>query len=248
MFCEECGKQIPDNSKFCDGCGAPVKPVEMQGYEPYRDPSFQQPYQNLEYGGREKKKKGNAQTIAIIILSIVALILIGVLVFLGIRTFGEKKKGGSDGNVVAEETGRSENDPEETEEIHSEEESETKLPETESFVPETPASPETVSQPETSVPVVTEVTSEYILPTSDSAYLTEADIAVLSKEELRLARNEIYARHGRKFKDDSLNEYFKSKSWYVPLIDPDHFNENVFNDYEVANRKLIADYEKKMGY
>jgi len=30
MFCEKCGKQIPDNSAFCDGCGAPVAPVETQ--------------------------------------------------------------------------------------------------------------------------------------------------------------------------------------------------------------------------
>ncbi len=24
MFCEKCGKQIPDNSAFCDGCGSPI--------------------------------------------------------------------------------------------------------------------------------------------------------------------------------------------------------------------------------
>ena len=70
----------------------------------------------------------------------------------------------------------------------------------------------------------------------------------LTREQLRLARNEIYARHGRKFKDAALDEYFRSKSWYMPTIEPDNFNENVFNDYEIANRKLIADYEKKMGY
>ena len=26
MFCEQCGKEIPDNSKFCSGCGAKVNP------------------------------------------------------------------------------------------------------------------------------------------------------------------------------------------------------------------------------
>ncbi len=28
MFCEKCGKEIPENSKFCAGCGAKVEPVE----------------------------------------------------------------------------------------------------------------------------------------------------------------------------------------------------------------------------
>ena len=28
MFCEKCGNEIPDNSKFCAGCGAKVEPVE----------------------------------------------------------------------------------------------------------------------------------------------------------------------------------------------------------------------------
>lgn len=27
MFCEQCGKDIPENSKFCAGCGAKVEPV-----------------------------------------------------------------------------------------------------------------------------------------------------------------------------------------------------------------------------
>lgn len=113
---------------------------------------------------------------------------------------------------------------------------------------ETPAPTQPTVDASSSEMPSSEAAAEYILPTSNSVYLTEADLAGLSKEELRLARNEIYARHGRKFKDAALNEYFMSKSWYVPLIDPGHFNENVFNDYETANRKLIADYEKKMGY
>ena len=28
MFCEQCGKEIPDNSKFCAGCGAKAEPTE----------------------------------------------------------------------------------------------------------------------------------------------------------------------------------------------------------------------------
>lgn len=28
MFCEQCGNEIPENSKFCSSCGAKVEPVE----------------------------------------------------------------------------------------------------------------------------------------------------------------------------------------------------------------------------
>lgn len=36
MFCEQCGKEIPENSKFCAGCGAKVEPTEpvVQAAEP----------------------------------------------------------------------------------------------------------------------------------------------------------------------------------------------------------------------
>ena len=60
---------------------------------------------------------------------------------------------------------------------------------------------------------------------------------------LQMAINEIYARHGRKFKTDSIREYFEGKSWYTGTIEPEAFdgNEgNYFNDYESANRELMA--------
>ncbi len=40
---------------------------------------------------------------------------------------------------------------------------------------------------------------DYILPESNSRYLTDADVAGLSLKEINYAKNEIYARHGRKF-------------------------------------------------
>lgn len=92
------------------------------------------------------------------------------------------------------------------------------------------------------------VNEDYILPDSDSRYLDNEDIAHLSKEELRLARNEIYARHGRKFDDVSLQEYFNSKDWYSGTISPSDFTENMLNDYEIQNAYMISDYESEMGY
>lgn len=86
--------------------------------------------------------------------------------------------------------------------------------------------------------------SEYILPYSDSEYLDDSEVENLSADELRLARNEIYARHGRLFKDSQLQQYFDSCSWYEGSIEPDDFNDDtMLNDYEKYNRDLISQYE-----
>jgi uncharacterized protein YgiM (DUF1202 family) len=88
--------------------------------------------------------------------------------------------------------------------------------------------------------------SGYILPNSDSHIYTDSELSKLSKSQLRLARNEIYARHGRKFNDKSLQDYFNSCSWYKGTVDAATFDANVLsylNDYEVANLSAIASAE-----
>ena len=92
------------------------------------------------------------------------------------------------------------------------------------------------------------VLNEYIFPESHFQYLKEWELEGLSKEELKIARNEIYARHGRMFQDDSLQAYFNSCSWYTPSIAPEDFKESMLNEVEIANRDLIVSYEKEMGY
>lgn len=91
-------------------------------------------------------------------------------------------------------------------------------------------------------------TTEYVLPTSDSEYLTKDDLVGLTAEECHLARNEIYARHGRIFLDEELQRYFNSFDWYHPTIEPDDFQESMLNQYEMANRDLIVSYETEQGY
>lgn len=58
--------------------------------------------------------------------------------------------------------------------------------------------------------------SYYLIPHSDYTYLTYPDISGFSKKELRIARNEIYARYGYIFESKDLQNYFKSQSWYIP--------------------------------
>ncbi len=88
-----------------------------------------------------------------------------------------------------------------------------------------------------------DTSGEYILPGSDGEYKSKDEISALSDEELRLARNELYARHGRKFKDQKLSEYFEGKSWYNGTRDD--VPDKELNEYEIANRDLIVEEEKK---
>ncbi len=56
----------------------------------------------------------------------------------------------------------------------------------------------------------------FLFPDSDRRNLTRAELSKLSSEQLRIARNEIYARKGRYFKDQQLAAYFARMPWYKP--------------------------------
>lgn len=79
----------------------------------------------------------------------------------------------------------------------------------------------------------------YIIPHSDYAYLTKPDLAGLSKGDLRIARNEIYARHGRTFQSKDLQNYFNSQDWYYP--DPSY--KEKLSAVEKHNVDLIKSLE-----
>lgn len=51
---------------------------------------------------------------------------------------------------------------------------------------------------------------------SSFEYLSEEELKAKTKEELRLLRNEIFARKGYVFKSEDLSTYFKTKTWYKP--------------------------------
>jgi hypothetical protein len=86
----------------------------------------------------------------------------------------------------------------------------------------------------------------FIIPDSNIRYLTESDLLPLTKEELRLARNEIYARYGRMFNAEDLQRYFDSQIWYTPCIQPDDFQESTLTEIEKYNAHFIKQYEDNL--
>ena len=85
---------------------------------------------------------------------------------------------------------------------------------------------------------------DYILPEAQNHIYTQEELSDLTREELRIARNEIYARHGRKFKSDDLNSYFSGKSWYRPSVDGDAFDDSVLNESETGNLAAVKAAEE----
>ena len=87
--------------------------------------------------------------------------------------------------------------------------------------------------------------NRYILPGSNTRRLVIEDIRHLSTETLRLARNEIYARHGRLFVADDLQAHFNSMPWYHGHIAPGDFTEGMLSDIERENVAFIQEEERE---
>jgi hypothetical protein len=102
----------------------------------------------------------------------------------------------------------------------------------------------------TPVPTATPVPNGgYVLPDSNTRELTTADLVGLNQQQLMIARNEIYARHGRQFQTDWLQQYFNSCPWYVVNLNYNYNDENsMINAVELKNATLILEYEKSLGY
>lgn len=78
-----------------------------------------------------------------------------------------------------------------------------------------------------------------ILPNSSQELLTEEYVQSLSKEDIRLAINELYAKHGYIFSDKAIREYFKQFDWYKETVRPEDFSTDLFNDIEKSNVELL---------
>src|SRR5215210_2964947 len=73
--------------------------------------------------------------------------------------------------------------------------------------------------------------------------VTEEMLKGLSLHELRLLRNEVYARRGRQFRTEWLSQYFWSQPWYEAREDN---KEPELSQTEQKNIETIVVYERKV--
>jgi len=62
---------------------------------------------------------------------------------------------------------------------------------------------------------------------------------------VKVLRNEIFARHGRQFNSNDLQEVFNYQKWYKPNL---NYSDDLLNDIEKSNIKYIMAYEAKKGW
>lgn len=91
--------------------------------------------------------------------------------------------------------------------------------------------------------------SEFIFPYANERLIARGEYESLDAATLRLAINEIYARHGRQYDTQDLNAYFSSKSWYRPQYSKSEYDKiesQVLNSYERENIKILTGYRDSL--
>lgn len=96
MFCSKCGTRVPDGSKFCPGCGAPLPGQPAQAAVPQRSDGFQatSAEDSQPSAGPQPPKKSKAPIIVCAVVAVVAIAAAAVFALM-------PKDGGADSNGVA---------------------------------------------------------------------------------------------------------------------------------------------------
>ena len=259
MYCVKCGKEIPNGSKFCGYCGGaqpqPYAPAVQQPYVPAsqqpvrRQPMPQPPSRPPQRPKKQKGKKGIV--ISICCVWSVVLILAGVILYLELHR--SPSHPASEANLQSEpqESVPETFQPQASSEAETEP-SETQPPETEPATEPSTTEPSekqyhfTYNYVDFDVPE-----SGYILPDSSTRLISESELYSLTEHQCCLARNELFARHGRKFTMPEIAEYFNAMDWYQGTVEGAAFDANIdayLNAVERENLKTIREYEKKMGW
>ncbi len=93
----------------------------------------------------------------------------------------------------------------------------------------------------------TTITTSYMFEDSNTRRLSKNELINLSQFQLLVARNEIYARHGRMFNMEALVQYFSTRDWYHPTIPAEQFSDYDLSDIELENARLILEVEHEKG-
>lgn len=266
MVCPRCGMQVSEDSAVCSACGAPV-PKEIGGTRP--DPIYDDDYDWLradelkeaeesrrekpklapkkkerEQLAQQKEKQENSRLNKLLIGMIAAVAL--VLVILSVTFLKMTRELGDEVEFSRPEQTATERPVADTPQpIIQEQEISFATPAPTPETTPTPTPEPTPAPTPEPTPSLTPVPSDspYLLPESDSRYLTRDDLAGLTHEQCCLARNEIYARHGRIFSTAAISRYFTGKSWYSASVSAENFSDTVLNAYEVENISFISAYE-----
>lgn len=244
MFCSKCGKQVRDGMNYCTNCGEPVKKdeggVNLKKDDDKVSSAATLPHGNVSGKSNKAKKTKKNKGVKIVFITIAGIILALLLILFALVQTGIISIS------IDDNTNQESVLDKKSKSSKREKEKERRAKEKESEEGDVTTQAQTV-QPAT-MPSTVAINNEFILPDSSVRVLDKSELAGFSAEQCRLARNEIYAKHGRMFDDAGLQNYFNSRSWYHGTIPAKQFNDNMLSDIEIQNRNLIIAFEKEMGY
>ena len=263
MFCTNCGAKVPDDTKFCTSCGAELgrraaRPEDTASM-PVVDPqpttrvSGYVPAPPAPSSASEPREKAGAAGVVAVVMSLVALAAVVALVVV-LDPFGLRGTEGSDEAVQTQQEQpaeqANEQDAEKNDDAAESDDADPSGGDNNVVVVvgQDEQDAEDADSQEDADPQ--EDSSTYILSDSGSHRYTDGELSDLSDWELYLARNEIFARRGREFRNEDLQRYFESKSWYTPTYSPDDFDaraSELLNDVERANAETILKLEQSRG-
>lgn len=247
MYCPYCGHKIEnEKAKFCPKCGheLPRKQTDNSSLTPQMENAVPTVPQAQAAPSKQKKRRGWFFLLLVIVLAVAA----------GAAVLFWLSPGAKDTTVsTTEKTSQLQDQGD----FVSGESQARNIPQainTPSPIPVATPTPTPVPTPVptpivTQTPVATELPqqSEYILPHSDTEQITLDQLQGLSSTEARIARNEILARHGRKFKDQELQAHFDGCSWYTGTVEADDFDYMVLSPLEQQNVEVIKEYEASLS-
>lgn len=105
-----------------------------------------------------------------------------------------------------------------------------------------PAAVTTPPQTPVTPAINTNVAADAFIFPSDTVLLTREQLSTLSKADISLIKNEIYARKGHVFTTTKYISYFSGKSWYTPTKTI-YWGE--FTETEKANLRLLKEFENR---
>lgn len=237
MFCTQCGRKVPDDAAWCPYCGAELAPPDdwqdeaapvdewQDDYAPANDwdneaePSDETWADASPVSGWEDdapympEPHGKPPRSKALLITIFAVLGVAVIVLL--IALNIKPKSNRPTAAVTPAV-------------------------TATVRPSTAPTPKPTSTPK---PTKEPVSDDYILPDSATRRLTQADVADLTWEQCCLARNEIFARHGRLFQTPQIAAYFEAKSWYHGTIPGTSFSNDVLSQIERDNIDFLVSYE-----
>jgi len=236
--CKKCGNELGQNDIFCQFCGTKVipdpKPDETI-QPPFQTQAFKQTspqYLHLQHQSQPRKKNSILPVILITVIVLFIVVCTGgyfAYVYLSKNTGeqGSNTDSGKEKQKIEEKIKSEQNTSEISGKTKQEKETLNNTKDLNDVSDVTGDSEADIKHDTKNFP------GKY--PEGSKIYLDESDLVVYySKDELKIMRNEIFARHGYIFKTDDLKSYFSKQKWYKPE------RENVDDLLSIIEKKNVA--------